>query len=277
MIGWMLAVALSFAQESDPEISGSEEAEETLDDLEGVEEVLVYGELRVIQARQWVEDRLEAGGYTLATRKDDRVIYRHDAPHHGKVIIHDDGWMKVRRQGLRVEGREWEFAQRNSARAWALCVVTPWRCVRVGGFMVSQRKFRGYRGTAVDGVGGDVEEWSSRIADLSIDRKLETLDQALLGLWLLGVPIQGTDELATPPERRAALLTYWASRTETVWGRRVREAVAAFVRGEVQYSTHPFTEDEIAAFNRERAGSTPFPWARLEEESVAPDTAVVAP
>jgi hypothetical protein len=281
VIAWILAVSLCFAQDGAPEAAeggeATEEPERVEEDLEGVEEVLVYGELRVMQSRQRVEDRLEAGGYTLAAKKDDRTIYRHVAPYRGKVVIHDDGWMKVRRQGVRVEGREWGFAERNSATAWALCVVTPWRCVRVGGVMVSQRKFQGYRGTAVEGVGGDVEEWSSRIADLAIDRKLELLDQALLALWIEGIPVQGTERLDTPADRRQALLAYWASRTETVWGRRVREAVAAFIRGEVQYSDHPFTEAEITAFNGERTGDTPFPWTRVETEKTPPDGAVVVP
>jgi hypothetical protein len=271
----MLLMGLCFAQaESLEEVPAEAQNEE---DLDGVEEVLVYGELRVIQARQRVEDRLEAGGYSMDIRKDDRTIYRHVAPYHGKVIIHDDGWMKVRRQGLRVEGREWEFAPRNSAKAWALCVVTPWRCVRVGGMLVSHRKFQNYRGEAVEGVGDDVAEWSVRIADLAIDRKLEAFDRTLRRLWTDGVPVEGSGRFGTAAERRAALLDYWASRTETVWGERVRDAVAAFIRGEIQYSSDPFTDEEMAAFNMGKAGRNRFAWVGLGIESSEPTSAVAAP
>jgi hypothetical protein len=40
----------------------------------------------------------------------------------------------------------------------------------------------------------------------------------------------------------------------------VREAVAAFIRAEVQASDHPFTPTEREAFEAVRRSSAPFPW-----------------
>ena len=66
--------------------------------------------------------------------------------------------------------------------------------------------------------------------------------------------------------RRAALMAYWGSRTDTAWGERVRQAVEAFCRGVVQHSEHPFTDEEIAAFNAGRPDSPPFD---LERKPIA--------
>jgi hypothetical protein len=259
---WLFFIFLSFAQE--PESSseaGEQSAEVETSGVEvGVEEVVVYGEVRVIQARKRVESKLKYGGYTLKEQKGDRTVFRHVTPWRGKVILHDDGWVKVKRQGLRIEGREWSFADRNSPEAWAMCVLTPWRCVRTGGFSVSKRKFQHYEGAAAELTVGEAEQWSARIADLSIDRKLELLDASLVLLWLEGLPLDGEVHIDTVIERRATILEYWSSRTDTVWGDRVRDAVAAFIRGEIQYSDFPYTDNEMMVFNEGKNSRERFPW-----------------
>ena len=132
--------------------------------------------------------------------------------------------------------------------------------------MLSPAKFDHFKGAAVDSTAAEVEQWTARIADLAIDRKLEDLNIALTALWEEGRPLEGGDALPSPQSRREALLAYWDSRTETVWGLRVREAVAGFIRGEVQYSDHPFTEAEMVRFNEGRSASSQFPWPRKVNE-----------
>ena len=38
------------------------------------------------------------------------------------------------------------------------------------------------------------------------------------------------------------------------------DAVAAFVRAEVQFSDHPYTADERSTFDQTRHSADPFPW-----------------
>lgn len=45
-----------------------------------------------------------------------------------------------------------------------------------------------------------------------------------------------------------------------MWGEQVRDAVAAFVRAEVQSGDEAFSEAEKEAFDEVRRSAQPFPW-----------------
>jgi hypothetical protein len=90
------------------------------------------------------------------------------------------------------------------------------------------------------------------------------LPDRLEALWEEGVPLEGSRTPATHARRREALLAYWDSRTCTEWGDRVREAVEAFMRGVVQHSEHPFTEEEVRALNDERRCARPLVLTRVQ-------------
>lgn len=212
-------------------------------------EVIVYEELRVQQARDRVLQRLEELGYAgEIVDLGDRVVYRHADPWHGEVVLHDDGWMVVRRQAVRVEARRFLFFDRGSPVAWMGCHVWPWMCVRMSGALYSRRKWMGQESETVQLVEPMVQDWGDRVADLATERTVEALPERLEALWEHGIPLQGGPVLETPEERRAAILAFYASRTDTVWGHEVREAVGAFVRGVVQASDHPFPAEELGAF-----------------------------
>ena len=70
-------------------------------------------------------------------------------------------------------------------------------------------------------------------------------------------------------ERRAALLDFWDSRTDTEWGEVIRGGVESFCRGVVQHSDTPFTPEEIAAFNKPNRASRPFRLERSASEETA--------
>lgn len=223
-----------------------------------IEEVTVYAEERVRQARERVVDQLEALGFEHAGMVGDRDVYRHVAPWKGEVVLHDDGWVVVRRQPLRVEGRAMPWTRADTPVAWAGCFVYPWLCVRWGGMLVGTAKWRAAEGRTVERIHSDVEAWGDRIADLQTQRKANQLPDRLEALWEDGIPLDPGPPLATAAERRQALLAYWDSRTETVWGEEVRGVIEAFCRAVVQRSEHPFTDDEIAAFNQTRSAEAPF-------------------
>lgn len=267
MIGWLLAATLVLAQESGDPTADAEPPRtaepapaeappaapapaDSPPDRANIE-VIVYEEMRVEQARQQVYSDLQDAGYSEFVRKEDKAIFRHPDPWKGEVHVHDDGWMRVKRQKVQMEGREMPWAEKNSPLAWAGCVVWLPLCVRPAGQTTAKRKYRDHEDRVVRWAQEDVNEWGERIADLAVMRKVEGLPARLEALWAEGTPIDGEGPaLATPAERRAHLMQYWGSRTDTVWGEQVRASVESFCRGVVQHSEHPFTEAEIEAFNR---------------------------
>lgn len=237
--------ALAWGQSDEPEAPDEEEP---------VEEVIVYAELRVEQARREVEQELEEAGFDHEVIDlGDHVVYRHSAAWKGEVVLYDDGYMVVRRQPIHAQAPKMPWARRNSPLAWIGCLVYPWACIRIDGATVSERRWRNRESRTVQRVQPKVRDWADRIADLSVDRKVEGLPAMLEALWELGRPMSGQGPaLSTYRERRAALLAFYDSRTDTPWGRQVQEAVRAFLRGVVQASDHPFTARELARFNVDR-------------------------
>ncbi len=232
----MIALALAAALAQEP------------DEDEAPEEVIVYGELLVEQARQAVVEELQELGYDAEVLdRGDHVVYRHAAPWQGEVVLYDDGWMRVKRQPLRVEGREVPWAREGTAVAWAGCLVYPWACLRINGAMIGERKWRGVENRTVDRIQPRVETWGDRVADLAVERKSNALPDLLQVLWDEGRPLEPGPVLGTHEARRRAILDYWASRTETVWGDHVRATVESFCRGVVQRSEFPFTVEELAS------------------------------
>lgn len=214
------------------------------------EVVVIYAEERVRQARERVETLLQDMGYGAVEVVDegDHVVYRHVEPWKGEVVLWDDGWMQVRRQPFRVEGHRMPWAETDSALAWAGCLVWPWLCVHLGGGTVGHRKWLGVETATVGVVHGPVEEWGDRIADLATDRTVDGLPPRLDALWQDGVPLEGEGTLETPSARRDAIRAYYLSRTDTVWGEAVRDAIRGFVYAVVQTSDTPFPAEEVGVF-----------------------------
>jgi hypothetical protein len=221
-------------------------------------DVIVYGELLVEQARQEVVDALAREGYDIVLDRGDHTIYRHANAWEGDVVLYDDGWMLIKRQPIRFEGREMPWAERNSPLAWAGCVIYSPLCLRMGGASVGQRKWRAVETRTAQAAEVRVHTWSERVADLHTSEVVDGLPDRLQALWDDGVPLEGTVRLGTPEARRAALLDYWGTRTDSPWGEAVRGAVESFCRAVVQRSDTPFTVDEIARFNATTTADRPF-------------------
>lgn len=220
--------------------------------------VIVYSRDQVEAAREEVIEDLEQMGYTKRIEKDGAVVMRHAQPWKGDVWLHDDGWMRIRRQPVRVEAPASSFGKRNSAGAWAGCVLMPFRCVRAGGQFVSRRKFMAVETRTAEAVTDEVAAWSDKVADYRVSEKVQGLPERLQALWDDGVPLEGETQLAGPPERKEALLDYWETRTDNPWGEAVRQAVENFLVGVVQDSPTPITEAELAAFNRRSRAARPL-------------------
>lgn len=216
-------------------------------------EVIVYSELQVQKARAAVIQQLEDMGYDAQViDRGNAVVYRHSAPWKGEVVLYDDGWARVKRQPMYVIGAATPWAKRNTPLAWAGCVIWPYLCVRLGGALYGERKWRQVEDDSVYTIDPKVRNLADRMADLATERTVERLPDRLQALWDRGEPLGTGPVLATPAERRRAIFEYWASRTETPWGEEVREAVTGFCFGVIETSEDPFTAEELAEFRAKR-------------------------
>lgn len=242
MVIWGL-LAWAWADETDDE-----------EEIRAAEEVIVYAEERVERARQAVIQELSDAGYDHEVIDlGDRVIYRHGAAWKGEVVLHDVGFVEVRRQPIHAEGARMPWARANSPLAWAGCLLWPWACIRISGTTVSQRRWRNREARTVQRIQPKVWEWGDRVADLSVEQKVEGLPAMLFALWEQGRPLGGAGpRIETYRARRAALLEFYGSRTDTPWGRSIQDAVASFLDGVVQVSDHPVTARELRRFNEDR-------------------------
>lgn len=226
------------------------------------EEITVVGQA-VEQARQQVVAKVQELGYDKVKRKDDRTVFRDpDKAYHGKVVLYDDGRLATARTG--PSGRKLDPIPGTRVRPYFLCVVDPFFCVHAGAWSVGPRKWRQYEDRVAEATAEPLRTLGDRLADQALIGRLERLPDALDALWSAGTPIDGGASLPTYEERRAALLEFWDTRTDSPWGAEVQDLVAGFVRAVVQTGDHPFTAGEQAAFEARRRSAAPFPWVAAE-------------
>ena len=243
----MLALLLSLAF-ADPPISG--DSPEEPDD---VYEIIVYDQLAVELARHQVIERLDEVGYSQEIERDGYTIYRHADPWRGDVRVHDDGYVQVKRQPVRLVP---PIGRAGSPLGAISCVVLIPLCTRFGGQTIGRRKLQAQKTAVVQFLDPELDDWGDRIADRELGSRLLLLPDEMERLWFEGVPLnEGEPELGDVDARKAALLAYWDSRTNTVWGDRTRLTVEGFLRAVVQTSETPFTLDELTSFNAGRTAS----------------------
>ncbi len=244
--------ALEAPAEPPPPLDDPVELRRFLEDGEVVHELTVYGNLEVEAARTQVLRTLADHGYTQVDDMGDYVRVRHPAVWKGEVHLHDDGWIRMKRQPVQFRSPKTPFGEAGSVASgiWCLAILP---CLRTNGQLVAKGRYRAQEVRTLAEVNPEAIEFADRLADKKTGETINELPDALERLWEHGEPLDPKDgPLHTPAERKAALLAFWDSRTDTLWGDRVRVSVEAFVRAVVQDGPDAFTRDEIAAFNAER-------------------------
>jgi hypothetical protein len=250
MILLALLVSVSAAEETDTTEDGSvAPIDDTIIDEEMVvganEELIVFGELEIIRRRADLEADLRDLGYREAKTKDGRATFRPEVAWHPTVIIDDDGYVLLRRSPVRIE----PWVEGRTKLTWLSCIppFTP-MCVRIGGWIVSNRKLTPKKGFVAGAIDPRVRQWRAAIVSNAMGQRLGVdIPDMLESVWTLGtMPGQEDTEPMNMEERRAALLGFWSGRACTPEGAQARSLVEDFLSYVVQDSQHPVTAEEQA-------------------------------
>lgn len=194
----------------------------------------------VTAARQALLDELARQGYGRVKDKGDHLVLHADQPWKGRILVYDDGWATMK-------------LSKTLIASWPRGTIFP--PTLAGSFEVfpSKGKRMGIEERALEPAADFLGAYGDRVADVAVAVKVAGMPDRLEALWNSGVPIEPNGPpLLTTDARKAALLAYWESRTDTIWGDRVRASIDAFIRAEVQGSNDAFTDAEIEAFNARR-------------------------
>jgi hypothetical protein len=204
----------------------------------------VWGEAAVQRTRGELYQALEDEGYRKGVHRNDRVIFRPDMPAHPRVIVHDDGWVYLRREPPRLHSPGKSFTDEGSPAAYLWCVLAPTSCVSVGGWVISKRKYHDMGGRILDETHPYVIANNEAVARREMARRVNVdIPSDLATIWALELP---------PADRRRLLFEYWDTRNDNPSGDEARRAIEAFILGVVQQSPDAFSPAEIAALNGSR-------------------------
>ena len=214
-------------------------------------EVEIIAVPAVAKARDELIQQLRAEGYTRSIRRDGETVYLHNLPYHPQVVLHDEGWIEVRRAPVRVHAPGKRFADEGSPAAYLWCLLAPPLCISPGGLVISKKKLDPLKAEVYDSTHDEVRRLNDAVAGAAMDTRIgRDIPAQMEAIW--------GDSAIPPEERRRRLLDLWDSRTDTPEGEAVRQAIEAFMNGVVQRSAAPFTAAELAAFEQRRTAPRPL-------------------
>jgi len=250
----LLVGGLAFAQVED---SGSEASVDEEGEPAPTAEIVVYGDLVVARRRGELTQSLRELGYDKGKRKDGRTIYRNQIAWRPDVVVDDDGYYTVKRSPVRLDWPDLPGVWGRPPVGVLPCLVSPTLCIKAGGQVVSPRKLNAAKRQVHEGIADEAERWQQAVSARAMRHRLEDEIPVLLdGIWQEGRG-PGGEHYDTREARRAALLDFWATRTDYPEGQLAREMAAIFLEMEVQGSQWPVTKAEEQAANA-RCGCSPL-------------------
>ena len=212
------------------------------------ETVIVYGNRAVHKARDELTQKLRSEGYSRHVREGNVTIYKHTIPYRPQVLLHDDGWVYLRRQPPRIHAPGHSFADQGNKLNYLWCIPTfGTACVSLGGWLIGERKLSRLQGDVLDATRDEVATLNTAVMREHLLHRLNVdIPGDLTRIWT---------ELALPADARHAILyAYWDSRTDGEAGDAARSAIRAYLIGVVQASSEPFSRRELDDLNAERKG-----------------------
>jgi len=217
------------------------------------ETIIVQPENRVAEKRRELEGALDALGYGEKKRRGEWSIYLAEAPWYPKVMVHDSGFMVIKRRGVHFklpEIADWGGLEK--PLELAICIVQPTSCIRVHGLLTSKRRLRWKEQEVVDSTRKQMSAFQDALADAALAERIAGLVEVLNSLWRDGVQPDSEEILVTPESKRKALVELWKAPASNRWGDTMRAHIEIFIDDVVQASEAPFLSQEIERANRER-------------------------
>lgn len=208
------------------------------------EVVEIWGDPQIATARAQLYQTLKEEGYRKGVHQDDRTVFRSYSPWKPQVIVHDDGWVYLKRQPPRVHSPGKSFSDQGSPASYLWCVLAPTACVSVGGWMVSKAKYQAVEADVLDATHADVNKLNEAVARKALSQRINTdIPADLERIWKLELPAA---------ERRALIFEFWDTRLDDAAGDAARDAVEAYALGVIQGSDEPYSAAELAELNARR-------------------------
>lgn len=235
MAWWWLLLSLA-ARAEEPEVPG--------------EELVIRADAALDEARAQLEATIEGLGYPRSIRRRDRVVYPRASRWKTKLVLYDDGRIDLRTPGITPMMVLPALTGDDQGKAGG-------GSVEVHGLFQGPRALRSIEGRMLDAVGPALARWRDALwARAFAERRLVRLEEVRRA-WTEGVDRDGTP-LATPADRRAALLDSWLHTADSPEGAVLRADLEIYFEDVVQRSGDPFTPEEIALANARRAFEEPL-------------------
>jgi len=198
----------------------------TRDDPAPQAEIVVVGEAAVDEARRALVAELARRGWHLhKERSDGTLVFKNEEAWKGALLIGEHGSTRTRRPVV--------YGQ-------------PSFPVVVFNVLPSNKKLRGVRKAVIAGIQPELAALQEALQGMALQGRLSELPARLDALWTDGTPLDGGEPIPDLAARRAAVLDFWATRTETADGRAVQQVVGDWLHEVVMRSEAPLTAQEIA-------------------------------
>ena len=220
---------------------------------EPVEEVTVWGEVAVRQHRSAIVRDIEALGYRSVDKTEGRVLFKPPERWMSRIWLQADGTLHHLRPVLawkRADAVEWDPVDAAPFERTPVGTASGAAVAGQAGFWVlpAERILRPERERVEAAAEASLEAMRSAIRETSFQGDLQAIPERLDALWASGEALTPGDPNIAAPDRKATILHYWATRTDTREGDLVAEAVVRWLRGTLQD-----TPDAVTPAEAERA------------------------
>jgi hypothetical protein len=217
------------------------------------ETLIVNPDNNVSRSRGELGGALGGLGYSEMKRRGDWTIYLAEPPWYPKVMVHDSGYMMIKRRGVHFrlpDLADWGGLEK--PLEVALCLIQPTSCIRIHGLLVSKRRLRWKEQEVVDKTRREMMAFQDSLADAGLASRIAGLVEVLNHLWRDGVQAGTEVVLDGAPAKRQAIIDMWQAPASNRWGDTVRSHIEVFIDDVVQVSDTPFLLEEIVRANKGR-------------------------
>lgn len=235
---WMLSA--TWAQEDSSDSSTNDDTDSTTDTLPRHDssdenskeeksnnavkvdaEIIVYGENEVHRRRQLLDKQLTNRGYRPGKVRGDKTIYHPDIVWKPTVVVHESGWVELRKTPPRFE----PFVG-NPDNKWNYLYCLPsagLMCVRAGGWLISKRRAQHSKTDVIDDNIAAINYWQESVIGIAHQNRIEVaLPNELDAIW------------SNPSEEaKLQIMTLWSTRTCTPEGKQAAQVILDFLLYEV--------------------------------------------